>query len=155
MFKGYDYSYGVINQQILHDSCTFLNYIGIPRSRHAQVSYFDFLDVGILQKPAKKVATAKLRRSYYKIYLTKEAKRCLSRLSTKRLFDSRFRQKQSFMSFPLNWKKRISKWYVLIVHCFWCFAILLPGFTKICFDFFGQIHQIFLARNTEKKWRRI
>lgn len=81
---------------------------GIQRSQHSNITLRDFINVAIKGQPARRVPTARLQRSSYCIYLTRGSKSCLSRLSSKRLFDSRFKTQQSFFSFPLNWLNKLS-----------------------------------------------
>ena len=77
---------------------------GIPRSKHHEVSVKDFIEIALRGKQPKKIQTGRLSRSSYKIFMTRHSKKCLSRLSTKRLFYEKFKRSQSFVSFPLNWK---------------------------------------------------
>jgi hypothetical protein len=87
------------------ESCLLAKKIkGISRNKHHNVTIHDFIDVALRGKEPKKMETHRLTRRTYRIYMTRHTKKCLSRLSTKRLFYNKHRRPQSFMSFPLNWK---------------------------------------------------
>ena len=81
---------------------------GLPRSRHNQITIEDFLHVAVRGAAPRKVSTARLQRSHYKMYLTTSSKKCLSRLSTKRLFYSCFKSQHSYFSFPLSWRHKLT-----------------------------------------------
>ena len=78
---------------------------GLPRNRHGNLTYDDFVSVGIRNQPARKIPTARFQRCAYKIYLTASTKKTLSKLSSKRLFYEELAKSQSHFSVPLNWKK--------------------------------------------------
>ena len=77
---------------------------GLPRSRHSNVSFLDFSNITIENKPTRSVVTASLKKTKFRIYLIKSRKKLLSRFSTKRLFSEKYKTNNSFFSFPLNWK---------------------------------------------------
>ena len=80
---------------------------GIARNRHHAVSYMDFVNVVIRNLPARKVTTGRFQRSVYRMYVVQSNKKSLSHLTTKRLFDSRFKTATSFYSFPLSWRSKL------------------------------------------------
>ena len=80
---------------------------GLPRSKHHTVSFIDFSEIAIENKPARKVITARLKRTQFRIYLVKSRKKLLSRFSVKRLFSDRYKTDSSYFSFPLNWRSKI------------------------------------------------
>jgi len=82
---------------------------GLPRSKHREITMSDFIDVSLRGTKGRKISSNRLSRSIYTIYLCKNTKTCLSRLSTKRLFYNKFRRNQSFFSFPLNWKTKLDE----------------------------------------------
>ena len=81
---------------------------GIQRNRHKKIRYEDFIQVAICREPARLISTARFARKTFKIFLVQGKKKILGRFTTKRLIDSRFRQKSSFFSFPLEWKERLN-----------------------------------------------
>ena len=83
--------------------------IGLPRSRHKQVQLHDFVNVALHKTIPRNIATARFQKSCYNIYLLKGKKRCLSRLSTKRLYDSKMRTNHCEFSLPLHWKSWLTK----------------------------------------------
>ena len=80
---------------------------GVQRNRHRHVTYSDFCNVAIRNKPSKTFPTSSLKRSNHSIYLLKGTKKKLSKYSVKRLYSEAYRRNLSFYSFPLNWKKII------------------------------------------------
>ena len=91
---------------------------GLPRSRHPDVSYSDFSNIAIRNKPARKytVNTASLKRQNYNIFLLKGTKKKLSKYSVKRLYSERYKRNLSFFSFPLNWRQIIQHWSYFMFH---------------------------------------
>lgn len=81
--------------------------IGVPRNKHGDVDVEEFINVTIKGQPAKKLGIARLERHVFKIYLTTSTKRCLSRLTTKRLYTSKTRSTRCWFSLPLDWKQRL------------------------------------------------
>ena len=82
---------------------------GVPRSRHNEVTIADFTDVAVSNKPPRVLITASLKKISFRIYLIKTRRKLLSRFSVKRLYSERYRTRNSFYSFPLNWKGRVIK----------------------------------------------
>ena len=80
---------------------------GIPRRLQKDISYDDFLGVTVQNNPPKKVQTARLHKSRYMIYLTRQTKKSISKISRKRLFFTKFKTESSFFSFPINWKNSL------------------------------------------------
>lgn len=77
---------------------------GVPKKIQKNITYNDFLGVTVRGQKPKTVETARLQRSRYMIYLTKQTKKSISKLSRKRLYFTKFKTDSSFFSFPLNWK---------------------------------------------------
>ena len=91
--------------QFFFDSLTKYNtYCIYFRSRHHLVTKQDFIDVTIKNIPAKTIETARLTKSKYMLYLTKQTKKSITKLSRKRLYFSRYATDSSLFSWPLNWK---------------------------------------------------
>ena len=76
---------------------------GIPKKHQSSIGFSQFKNVAIKNLPPQKIVTRRLQRNSYRIYLIQQSKKCLSRLTTKRLFDKRARNRICYCSFPLNW----------------------------------------------------
>ena len=82
---------------------------GISRNRHSNITYLDFVDVAVKNRLAKKVTTGRFQRDNFNMFVIQSDKKCLSNLSTKRVYDKRYKTSTSFFSFPLNWRSRYAK----------------------------------------------
>lgn len=79
---------------------------GISRTRHDSITYMDFINVAVHRMPARKVTTGRFQKNQYQIFVVQNQKKCLSHLSTKRVYSSDFKTPTSFYSLPLSWKSR-------------------------------------------------
>lgn len=97
----------------------YSSWAGLPRHCHDAVGIEEFELVSVQRKQPLKLRIARLERKCYRIYLSSHVKRCLSRLTTKRLFDKKTRTKRAFFSLPTNWKDYLNNlWTFQQLACF-------------------------------------
>ena len=97
----------------------YFSWTGLPKHCHDDVGIEEFELVTVQRQQPMKLRIARLERKCLKIYLTSHVKRCLSRLTTKRLFDKKTRTKRAFFSVPLNWKDYLNSiWMLFQLACF-------------------------------------
>ena len=92
---------------------------GVPSSNQKKITYLDFFDVAVNKKKTRTVLTASFKKKSFHIFLIRGKRRILSLWSDKRLYNNRFKRRNSFFSFPLYWKGRLIHW-----HC-WRLLLLL------------------------------
>ena len=91
-----------VSDDIIPEVTTLKKAKGVHRGLIAeQLSINDYIDVGVLARPSRRVSQYGFKKQQFSIFLNKTKRVLLSRGNTKRIFCAYSRRNESFFSLPL------------------------------------------------------